>query len=247
MQIILQGLYENTQFIAYAPHLAVLTRNHFHLFKLLPLILKETGMSSQNMPLWHNSAQLHPTLCGPTDCSPPVSSVHRNSPDKNSGAGCHFLFQGSFQPRGWTCVSCVSCIVRWILYHWAIWETVDITELKAIKQKMQEKFCLPSPLFCLEAGYTFFSGGRFLSAQQCTREPAKKSYSIRSLHIFTSLQFAVLGSLKLFSFVLSFLYKCIVVCWKCYIKWKSLNRVQLFATPWTIQSMEFSRPEYWSG
>ena len=30
-------------------------------------------------------------------------------------------------------------------------------------------------------------------------------------------------------------------------KWKSLSRVQLFATPRTIQSMEFSRPEYWSG
>ena len=30
-------------------------------------------------------------------------------------------------------------------------------------------------------------------------------------------------------------------------KWKSLSHVQLFATPWTIQSMEFSRPEYWSG
>ena len=29
--------------------------------------------------------------------------------------------------------------------------------------------------------------------------------------------------------------------------WKSLSCVQLFATPWTIQSMEISRPEYWSG
>ena len=28
---------------------------------------------------------------------------------------------------------------------------------------------------------------------------------------------------------------------------KSLSRVRLFATPWTIQSMEFSRPESWSG
>ena len=27
----------------------------------------------------------------------------------------------------------------------------------------------------------------------------------------------------------------------------SLSRVWLFATPWTIQSMEFSRPQYWSG
>ena len=30
-------------------------------------------------------------------------------------------------------------------------------------------------------------------------------------------------------------------------KWKSLSHVQLFATPWTIQSMELSRPEYQSG
>ena len=28
---------------------------------------------------------------------------------------------------------------------------------------------------------------------------------------------------------------------------KSLSRVQLFADPWTIQPMEFSRPDYWSG
>ena len=31
------------------------------------------------------------------------------------------------------------------------------------------------------------------------------------------------------------------------LKWKSLSRVWLFGTPWTIQSMEFSRPKYWSG
>ena len=30
-------------------------------------------------------------------------------------------------------------------------------------------------------------------------------------------------------------------------KWKSLSCVQLFVTPWTLQSTEFSRPEYWSG
>ena len=28
--------------------------------------------------------------------------------------------------------------------------------------------------------------------------------------------------------------------------WKLLSHVRLFATPRTIQSMEFSRPEYWS-
>ena len=30
-------------------------------------------------------------------------------------------------------------------------------------------------------------------------------------------------------------------------KWKSLSHLWLFATPWTVQSMEFSRPECWSG
>ena len=36
---------------------------------------------------------------------------------------------------------------------------------------------------------------------------------------------------------------CVCVC----VKWTSPSRVQLFVTPWTIQSMEFSRPEYCSG
>ena len=31
------------------------------------------------------------------------------------------------------------------------------------------------------------------------------------------------------------------------VKWRSLSCVRLFVNLWTIQSMEFSRPEYWSG
>ena len=30
------------------------------------------------------------------------------------------------------------------------------------------------------------------------------------------------------------------------MKWKSLSHVQLFGTSWTVQSIQFSRPEYWS-
>ena len=30
-------------------------------------------------------------------------------------------------------------------------------------------------------------------------------------------------------------------------KGKLLSHIQLFVTPWTIQSMEFSRREYWNG
>ena len=41
-----------------------------------------------------------PTLCNPMDCSPPVSSVHVDSPGKNTGAGCHFQLQGIFSTQG---------------------------------------------------------------------------------------------------------------------------------------------------
>ena len=39
-------------------------------------------------------------LCDPIDCSPPGSSVHGISPDKNTGAGCHFLLQRIFPTQG---------------------------------------------------------------------------------------------------------------------------------------------------
>ena len=43
---------------------------------------------------------------------------------------------------------------------------------------------------------------------------------------------------------------CVCVCVCDFIQkyvWKLLSHVQLFATPWNMHSMEFSRPEYWSG
>ena len=36
----------------------------------------------------------YPTLCDPMDYSPPGSSVHGDSPGKNTGVGCHVLLQG---------------------------------------------------------------------------------------------------------------------------------------------------------
>ena len=41
-------------------------------------------------------AQLCLTLCDPVDCSLPGSSVHGDSPGKNTGVGCHGLLQGIF-------------------------------------------------------------------------------------------------------------------------------------------------------
>ena len=44
------------------------------------------------------------------DCSPPVSSVHGDFSDKNTGTGCHASPGESSQPRDQTHVSCVSCL-----------------------------------------------------------------------------------------------------------------------------------------
>ena len=39
-------------------------------------------------------------LCNPMDCSPPGSSVHGDSPGKNTGLGSHSLLQRIFQTQG---------------------------------------------------------------------------------------------------------------------------------------------------
>ena len=45
-------------------------------------------------------AQSYLTLCDPMDCSLPGSSVHGDSPGKNTGTGCHALLQQIFPTQG---------------------------------------------------------------------------------------------------------------------------------------------------
>ena len=45
-------------------------------------------------------AQSCPTLCNPTDYNLPGSSVHGDSPGKNTGVGIHALLQGIFLTQG---------------------------------------------------------------------------------------------------------------------------------------------------
>ena len=58
--------------------------------------------------------QLCPTLCDSLDCSPPGSSVHEDSPGKNTKVGCHALLQGTF-PTQRSNPGLPHC--RWILSH----------------------------------------------------------------------------------------------------------------------------------
>ena len=39
-------------------------------------------------------------FCDPVDCSPPGSSVHGDSPGKNTGVGCHAFLQEIFTSQG---------------------------------------------------------------------------------------------------------------------------------------------------
>ena len=55
------------------------------------------------------------------DCSLPASSVHGISQARILEWVSISFSRGSFWPRNWTCISCVSCIGRRILCHWAIW------------------------------------------------------------------------------------------------------------------------------
>ena len=79
-------------------------------------------------------APLCPTLCNPMDCSPPGSSVHLDSPGKNTGVGCHASSRGSSQPRDGTRVSCIAG------RFFTIWATRDTLKGKSkIKYMKEEK------------------------------------------------------------------------------------------------------------
>ena len=54
------------------------------------------------------------TLLDPMDCRLPGSSVHGDSPGKNTGVGCHALLQGTLPTQGLN-PDLPHC--RWILYH----------------------------------------------------------------------------------------------------------------------------------
>ena len=67
--------------------------------------------------------QLCPTLFNPMNCSPPGSSVHGDSPGKNTEVGCHALLQGIFPTQG-SNPGLPHC--RQILYHLSHQENLRI-------------------------------------------------------------------------------------------------------------------------
>ena len=65
------------------------------------------------------SLQSYQTLCNTMDCTPRGSSVHGDSPGKNTGVGCLSLLQGIFPTQGSNLHLLQLLHCRQILYHWA--------------------------------------------------------------------------------------------------------------------------------
>ena len=70
--------------------------------------------------------QLPLILCNPLDCSPPGSFIHGIFQARALEWVAIPSSRESTWFRDWISISCISCIGRWILYHWASWELVAI-------------------------------------------------------------------------------------------------------------------------
>ena len=83
------------------------------------------------------SVQLCLTLCDLMDCNPPGSCVHEIFLTRILEWVAMPSSRGFSWSRDRTCVSFISCLGRWILYHWATGEaqeTIDSPLLKTGKQ-----------------------------------------------------------------------------------------------------------------
>ena len=60
----------------------------------------EPGRQSPSVPVCMSVTQSCLILCDPMDSSPPGSSVHGDSPGKNTGVGSHSRLQGIFPTQG---------------------------------------------------------------------------------------------------------------------------------------------------
>ena len=70
------------------------------------------------------SCSSFPTHCEPRNCSSPVFPVPGISQARILEWVVISSSRGFSQPRDWTCVACISCVGRWILYLCTTWEAL---------------------------------------------------------------------------------------------------------------------------
>ena len=92
---------------------------YVHSYIILPL----SCSLSVSRYIQHVCAQLYLTVCDPMDCSPADSARGILQARILEWVAISFS-RGSFQPKGQTCISCVSYIGRWTFYHCTPWEAL---------------------------------------------------------------------------------------------------------------------------
>ena len=101
------------------------------------------------------------TISDPMDCSPPGSSVCRDSPGKNPGVGCQVLLQGIF-PAQELNQGLLHC--RWILYQLSNQGSPHLCS--AIKYQISLLNSIPSPKLWLPSFSTYWIFLKGCSLQQ---------------------------------------------------------------------------------
>ena len=156
----------------------------------------------------------------------------------------------SSQPRDWTWVSCVAD------RRFTVWATRQVYN--------QSDFGIDHLVMSMYRVDSCVVGKGCLLWPVCFLGKTLSAFAL--LHLYSKAKFACYSRLLLTSYfcilIIAPKKECdfnIGVCWGAWAftssfslnhseseKRKTLSRVRLFLTPWTIESLEFSRPGYWS-
>ena len=85
-------------------------------------------------------AQLCSSLYNPLECSPPGSFFTQDFPAKNTGLGCHFLFQGIFLTQGWNL--CLLCLLYWQVDFLLLSDEGREPQIAVLEAPWTHKICL---------------------------------------------------------------------------------------------------------
>ena len=159
---------------------------------------------------------LSPTRCDPMDCSLPSSSVCGDSPGKNTGVGCHTLFQQIFPTQG-SNPGLLHC--RQILYCLRHQGSPIISDVSIFSCAFWPSVCLlwrnvhldlPTPFFWPHHDQFPNQGQNLYPLQwKCrvlTTEPPRKSLSSFLIGLFVKYFFVCLFVLNFFIFYFFILF-----------------------------------------
>ena len=164
----------------------------------------------------------HVWLCSPMDYSLPGSSIHGIFPDKSTGVGCHCLLWLKWLSSTKYKEICFQFIKTWLL-------TLAYKDLGSCHSHFHNKKKgeqTENQQFFLDPSEDWAHRANPLKLERQTGPFRKPSVSKQK----------EAQEKKTPEPESEWMWK-----------WNSLSHVWLFETPWTIQSMESSRPESWSG